>query len=176
MHREWYLLIGFVWLLSGCSNISTSGIEFEDLDYTQVTAGIEKLEGEDNPLFDKISMELTDYQVEEENELEKRLEFTFLIKNLTNQDMNFKYIGFFPDELERYYLSRNSFESDERIFEKNFEWEHTASILVQHPENLQDEARHYLTSEGEKIYFAFEIDGDIFYHELTLSDSLAHTN
>lgn len=176
MHREWYLLLIFVWFLSACSNISTSGIEFEDLAYTQVNTGIEELEGEDNPLLEKISIEMKDYHVEEENDLERRLEFTFLIKNLTNQDMNFKYIGFYPDELERYYLSRNSFESDERIFEKDFEWEHTASILVQHPENLQDEARDYLASEGEKIYFAFEIDGDIFYHELTLSDGLAHTN
>ncbi|SEO76441.1 hypothetical protein SAMN04488134_11290 [Amphibacillus marinus] len=176
MHRKLCLLLGIVLLLTACSNKSANAIDFEDLAYEQVIEEIEKLEGEENPLFDKLSIEITDYQIEDENDFERRLEFTFLIKNLTNMDIDFKYIGFLPEELEQYYLSRNSFESDKRIFEKNFDWEHTASILVQHPENLQDDAREYLESKGEKIYFAFEIDGEIFYYEFTLSEGFANSD
>ncbi|WP_017473667.1 hypothetical protein [Amphibacillus jilinensis] len=173
MHTKLYLLLGIVLLsLLACSE--TNEVEFDNLTYDHVIEEIEKLQGQENPLFDKITLELEEdsYYIEDEDDFERRLEFAFLIENITNKDINFRYIGYFPEELEQYYLSSNMFESDERIFEKNFDWEHISSILVQHPENLQDDAKAYLESEGEKIYFAFEIDDEIFYTEFVLNDEV----
>lgn len=173
MHTKLYLLLGIVLLsLLACSE--TNEVEFDNSTYDQVIEEIEKLQGEENPLFDKITLELVEdsYYIEDEDDFERRLEFTFIIENITNQDINIKGIGYFPEELEQYFLSRNSIELSEIILEQGFYWDYTQSTIVQHPENLQDDAKAYLESEGEKIYFAFEIDDEIFYAEFVLNDEV----
>ncbi|WP_067842487.1 hypothetical protein [Amphibacillus sediminis] len=170
MLRILYLL-SLALLLTSCNSSNSS--EFDELTYTKVNEEIENLEEEENPVFDMLTIEQTYYQIEDEgDDFERRLEIEFIIKNITDKEVTMKYIGFFPDELEQYYLSRNSLIGDEYPLKSNQEWRHSASMLVQYPENLPDDAKEYLESEGEKIYFAFEIDEELYYLEFDLDDEM----
>ncbi|WP_339215812.1 hypothetical protein [Solibacillus sp. FSL W8-0372] len=149
--------------ISGCVKQNFSGSE--QAFYEQVASGVHNLTNptENKSLQEIIAIKKKTFRIEEENDLEKRLTFQFQVRNLTDQHINIAYIGYFPKELNSYYLSREFVEFRSWQLKPLQTIEATQSMVVQHEDNLPLETREFLKENGHIIYFEFLIDEQPHY-------------
>ena len=121
-------------------------------------------------MLELISIEKTGFNIESENELEQRMNFEFLMKNLTDNKMQISYVGYFPDELESYYLSRSKIELEQVDLKPNQVVNATQSMLVAHEEMLSAKQSQFLQKNGHVMYFAISIDGKLNYVKVKLDE------
>ena len=149
--------------ISGCTQKTFSGSE--QASYEQVASGIHNLTipAENKDLQEIIAIKKKTFRIEEEDDFEKRLTFQFQVRNLTDQHINIAYIGYFPKELNSYYLSREFIDFRSRQLKPLQTIEATQSMVVQHEDNLPLETREFLKENGHIIYFEFLIDEQPHY-------------
>lgn len=164
------LLLLSIWILSGCNLVSSNTLfEFTlDDSYEDIAENIEKQSDENNPLFDIISIENVKYSYEEVDEFEERFNFSFDLRNLTAETIELEYLGYFPEELEQYYLSSNWIDTANRELEPDQLWTNSYSKLIQHAENLNEEEQVFLKENGHFLYMVFRIDGEKYYAEFSI--------
>ncbi|MEG0472349.1 MAG: hypothetical protein RR588_08445 [Solibacillus sp.] len=137
--------------------------------YEQILNELSAEKGKDDYL-EFISIEKMDFNIEAENELEQRMNFTFLIKNLTDDNMKVSYVGYFPNELEQYYLSRSKIELEQVDLKPGQIIAASQSMLVQHEKTLSTEQSQFLKDNGHVMYFAISLNDKLYYLNVKLDE------
>ena len=160
-------IIVLVITLVGCNKTNQEAAQYPT--YEELLIALDSQQGQ-NKLLQSISIEKMNFNLEAENEIEKRMDFTFLIKNITDEKMKISYVGYFPIELESYYLSRSKIELEQVDLSPNQVVDATQSILVAYEEKLSTIQRQFLQKNGHVMYFAISIDGKLNYVKVQLDD------
>lgn len=158
-------------VLFGCKDNNQESIETQT--YEDIVSKLES-QTEQDELLKFISIEKKTFNIEVENELEQRIDFTFLIKNLTDDKMKLSYVGYFPNELESYYLSRSKLELNEIDLKPSQLLEATQSVLVLNEEKLSEEQNQFLQNNGHIMYFAISINDKLYYIKVKLDELGLH--
>ena len=161
------IIILLVVALAGCKETNQEMTNTQT--YEDILTELDSPTGQDE-LLELISIEKTSFNIETENDSERRMNFTFLIKNLTDDKMKISYVGYFPNELESYYLSRSKIELEQVDLKPNQIIDATQSILVTHEKMLSPKQSQFLQKNGHVMYFAISIDGKPNYIKVKLDE------
>lgn len=164
------LLLLSIWILSGCNLVTSNTLSEFTLDdsYEDIAENIEKQSDEYNPLFDIIAIENVQYSYREVDDIEERFNFSFDLRNLTANTIELEYLGYFPEELEQYYLSSNWIDTANRELEPDQLWKNSYSKLIQHADNLNEVEQAFLQEHGHVLYMVFRIDDKKYYTEFLI--------
>ena len=157
--------------LTGCKETNQESTITQN--YEDIVSEAESQTMQDE-LLEMISIEKKTFNIAADNELEQRMNFTFLIKNLTDDTMKLSYVGYFPKELESYYLSRSKLELNEVDLKPSQIIEATQSILVLNEEKLSEEQNQFLQNNGHIMYFAISINDKLNYIKVKLDELGLH--
>jgi len=157
--------------LTGCKETNQESTKTQT--YEDILSELESQTRQDE-LLELISIEKKTFSIDTENELEQRMNFTFSIKNLTDDKMKLSYVGYFPNELESYYLSRSKLELNQVDLKPNQILEASQSVLVLNEEKLSEEQNQFLQNNGHIMYFAISINDKLNYIKIKLDELGLH--
>ncbi|MFA1643686.1 hypothetical protein AB5N96_12545 [Chryseomicrobium imtechense] len=165
-----YLLFVCLVLMGCASENQTSDSEYIEMEYEDVVKNVNEIDPSNNPIFDLISISITDFQIAEESEIENRLDFSFDIANISDKDIEISYLAYFPKELSQYYLSREKFDTSNGILEKNQLLKASLSTLVKNEDYIEKEEKDFIDQNGQFAYMVVRIDQEDYFLKFSLTE------
>lgn len=156
--------------LNDSSEERDPGEPFLHLIYEDVRQKAINMNEGNNPLDEYLDISISKVELNEENEIEKRLNFTLLSENVSGKDLEIDYIAFVPKELRSYFLSRERIEAEDVTLKKGHKIRDSISTLVQHKDNLNEGTNEFLEENGKKLYVYFNINDEEFFLDLPIQE------